>query len=120
LLDGGDSALGEQLDPVYPAIEGIGPASLRRLIGLALDRLRGDEALELLPGGWREELQLPSLREALLTVHRPAHDADLRALQAGLHPAQRRLAFEELLAHHLSLRRQRIAQQAHAAPALTE
>jgi len=119
LLEGEDSALGEQLDPVYPAIEGIGPASLRRLIGLALDRLPGDEALELLPGDWREQLQLPSLREALLTVHRPAQDADLRLLQAGLHPAQRRLAFEELLAHHLSLRRQRIAQQAHAAPALT-
>ena len=40
-----DSALGEQLDPVYPAIEGLGPASLRRLIGLALDRLPGDDAL---------------------------------------------------------------------------
>ncbi|HSR65675.1 MAG TPA: ATP-dependent DNA helicase RecG, partial [Xanthomonadaceae bacterium] len=31
-----------------------------------------------------------------------------------------RLAMEELLAHHLSLRRQRIAQQAHAAPPLTK
>src|SRR5690606_27124709 len=39
-------------------------------------------------------------------------------LLAGTHPAQRRLALEELLAHHLSLRRQRIAQQAHRAPAL--
>lgn len=114
-----DEVLGDQLDPVYPAVEGIGPASLRRLIGLALDRLPGDDALELLPRALREELQLPTLREALLTVHRPAHDADLRALVAGLHPAQRRLALEELLAHHLSLRRQRIAQQAHAAPALT-
>ena len=118
LIDCADDALGEQLDPVYPAIEGIGPASLRRLIGLALDRLPDDAALELLPCGWSGAMQLPSLREALLTVHRPAHDADLRALQAGLHPAQRRLAFEELLAHHLSLRRQRIAQQAHAAPAM--
>ena len=123
LLDG-DTALGEQLDPVYPAIEGIGPASMRRLIALALDRLPDDEALELLPPGWREPLlmpdgsMLPSLREALLAVHRPAQDVDLRALQAGLHPAQRRLAFEELLAHQLSLRRQRIAQQAHAAPVL--
>ena len=42
-------ALGEQLDPVYPAIEGIGPATLRRLIGQALDRLPDDDALELLP-----------------------------------------------------------------------
>ena len=118
LDDEADAALGEQLDPVYPAIEGIGPASLRRLIGLALDRLPADESLELLPRELRESLNLPSLREALLTVHRPAQDADVAALLAGMHPAQRRLALEELLAHHLSLRRQRMVQQAHAAPVL--
>ena len=113
-----DATLGTSLDPVYPAIEGIGPASLRRLIGQALDRLPEEEALELLPRELRDGFRLPSLREALLTVHRPAQDADVTALLAGRHPAQRRLAIEELLAHHLSLRRQRIAQQAHAAPVL--
>ncbi|MBB1060203.1 ATP-dependent DNA helicase RecG [Marilutibacter spongiae] len=113
-----DDALADRLDPVYPAIEGVGPASLRRLIGLALDRLPDEGALELLPAGLLEHLHLPSLRHALLTVHRPPADADLQALSAGTHPAQRRLAIEELLAHHLSLRRQRLAQQAHAAPAL--
>jgi ATP-dependent DNA helicase RecG len=118
LDDATDAALGESLDPVYPAIEGIGPASLRRLIGLALDRLPDEQALELLPRELRDGFRLPSLREALLTVHRPAQDADVAALLAGRHPAQRRLALEELLAHHLSLRRQRIAQQAHAAPVL--
>jgi len=118
LDDAVQADLGDQLDPVYPAVEGIGPQSLRRLIGLALDRLPGDDVLELLPPALREGLALPSLREALLTVHRPPQDADIAALLAGRHPAQRRLALEELLAHHLSLRRQRIAQQAHAAPAL--
>lgn len=119
LLDGeADGALGEQLDPVYPAIEGIGPASLRRLIGLALDRLPAPESLELLPRELRDRLALPSLHEALLTVHRPARDADVAALLAGLHPAQRRLALEELLAHHLSLRLQRKALQVHMAPVL--
>ena len=113
-----DSALGEQLDPVYPAIEGVGPASLRRLIGLALDRLPDDDALELLPPALLARLQLPSLRTALLTVHRPPRDADVPALLSGTHPAQQRLALEELLAHHLSLRRQRIALQRHAAPPL--
>ncbi|MGY0799388.1 ATP-dependent DNA helicase RecG [Lysobacter sp. A286] len=112
--------LGDRLDPVYPAIEGVGPASLRRLIGFALDRLPGDEAIELLPGNVLSSLRLPSLREALLTVHRPPRDADVAALLAGTHPAQRRLALEELLAHHLSLRRQRMAHQAHAAPVLAD
>ncbi|MFT3755038.1 MAG: ATP-dependent DNA helicase RecG [Pseudoxanthomonas sp.] len=115
---GEDVALGAQLDPVYPAIEGIGPATLRKLIAQALDRLPDEAALELLPPQLLSELQLPSLRDALLAMHRPARDADLAALAAGTHPAQRRLALEELLAHHLSLRRQRIAMQQHRAPAL--
>ncbi|GAB3730940.1 ATP-dependent DNA helicase RecG [Luteimonas pelagia] len=117
LLGGPGEDTSDRLDPVYPAIEGIGPASLRRLIAAALDRLPDDGALELLPASVRAELGLPSLREALLTVHRPPPDADVAALLAGTHPAQRRLAIEELLAHHLSLRRRRIALQAHhAAP----
>ncbi|MGN7726209.1 ATP-dependent DNA helicase RecG [Luteimonas sp. 22616] len=110
-------ALGDRLDPVYPAIEGIGPATLRKLISQALDRLPDAATLELLPRDWLAG-ELPGLREALLTMHRPPQDADVAALVAGTHPAQRRLALEELLAHHLSLRRQRIALQAHAAPVL--
>ena len=113
-----DPALGDSLDPVYPTVEGIGPATLRRLIGQALDRLPEESSLELMPPGWLDGLALPSLRSALLTVHRPPPDANLAALAAGTHPAQRRLALEELLAHHLSLRRQRIALQAHHAPPL--
>src|SRR5690606_20249256 len=49
----------------------------------------------------------------------PPRDADVDALLAGTHPAQRRLAIEELLAHQLSLRRQRIAMQRHGAPVLS-
>ena len=111
--------LGDALDPVYPAIEGIGPATLRRLVAQALDRLPLGEELELLPAHCLGA-GLPPLREALLTLHRPPREADLGALLAGTHPAQRRLALEELLAHHLSLRRQRIALQAHAAPVLAD
>jgi len=120
LGDGEGGELGDALDPVYPAIEGIGPASLRKLVAQALDHLPDAATLELLPGGFLAQRGLPSLREALLTLHRPPRDADVAALLAGTHPAQRRLALEELLAHHLSLRRQRIALQAHAAPALAD
>lgn len=114
----GDAILGDALDPVYPAIDGVGPVALRRMIGSALDRLPDDGALELLPSDMLAGLALPSLREALLTVHRPPVDVDLAALLDGRHPAQRRLALEEMLAHHLSLRRQRIALQAYSAPVL--
>ena len=117
---GGDTAAGldDSLDPVYPAVEGIGPATLRKLIGQALDRLPDEASLELLPAAMLAELGLPSLRSALLIAHRPPPQADLGALAAGLHPAQQRLALEELLAHHLSLRRQRIALQQQRSPSL--
>jgi len=119
ILAGDDLAgLDDSLDPVYPAVEGIGPATLRKLIGQALDRLPDEASLELLPAAMLAELGLPSLRSALLIAHRPPPQADLGALAAGLHPAQQRLALEELLAHHLSLRRQRIALQRQRSPSL--
>ncbi|MGB5718125.1 MAG: ATP-dependent DNA helicase RecG, partial [Gammaproteobacteria bacterium] len=46
-------------------------------------------------------------------------NAPLELLAAGRHPAQQRLAFEELLAHHLSLRRVRQRTQQLAAPAFS-
>src|SRR5690606_6725469 len=87
-------------------------------IGQALDRLPVDEGLESLPADELRGRALPSLRDALLTVHRPPADADVAALLSATHPAQRRLVLEELLAHHLSLRRHRIALQQYAAPVL--
>ena len=115
LADDAEAMARDSLDPVYPAVEGLGPQSVARLVGEALKRLPEAAALELLPAGMRERLALPTLRDALLTAHRPPPDADLALFAAGRHPAQRRLALEELLAHHLSLRRQRIALRAHGA-----
>ena len=54
-------------------------------------------------------IKLGSLRSALQFVHHPPQDADTAALLLGRHPAQARLAFEELLAHNLSLKRMRQA-----------
>ncbi|MCS3747259.1 ATP-dependent DNA helicase RecG [Xanthomonas arboricola] len=118
LAVGEDAQLGDSLDPVYPVLEGVGPATLRKLIGQALERLPPEAALELLPPHWLQDEQLPSLRSALLTMHRPPVNSDPQQLLAGRHPAQQRLALEELLAHQLSLRRQRIALQRFRAPQL--
>src|SRR5690606_6539602 len=76
------------------------------------------DALELLPPAALASLNLPSLGDALKLVHAPSSDVDVSALQAGIHPAQRRLAFEELLSHQLSLRRQRMSIRRHRGPAL--
>ncbi len=110
--------LSDRLDPVYPVIEGIGAVSFRKWVLQSLHRIAANATLELLPDHILQALSLPPLRDALLTVHQPSQDVDLRALQQGVHPAQQRLAFEELLAHQLSLRRQRQTHQSHAATPL--
>ena len=61
---------------------------------------------------------MPGLREALITAHRPPAETTIEHLRSGQHPAIRRLALEEMLAHHLSLQRQRIALRAHGALAI--
>jgi ATP-dependent DNA helicase RecG len=108
----------ERLTPVYPTTEGLGQQRLRSIIGKALARLPDEAQLELIPENLREPLRLPSLREALLAAHHPAPHADVDALTRGVHPAQQRLAFEELLTHHLSLKRMRAQVRTHHAPAL--
>ncbi|KFN43605.1 ATP-dependent DNA helicase RecG [Arenimonas oryziterrae] len=115
LAESDDGALRDSLDPVYPAVEGIGPQTLTKIIGEALRRLPPAPSLELLPAALRATLDLPSLREALLVAHRPPPDTDIALFAAGRHPSLQRLALEEMLAHHLSLRRQRIALRAHGA-----
>ncbi len=108
----------ERLTPVYPVTEGLSQKRFATLTGLALRHLPDEAALELVPIGLRGGLALPSLRTALQLVHRPPADADVAALLRGGHPAQRRLALEELLSHHLSLKRLRAQVREHRAPAL--
>jgi ATP-dependent DNA helicase RecG len=106
-----DAAAGEDhLTPIYPSTEGLTQGRLRLLVGLALDQTRTDELDDHLPPAVLADSPLPGLRDALLFVHRPPADAPVELLLEGRHPAQRRLAFEELLAHQLSLKllRQRI------------
>jgi len=114
----GVSDVEERLTPVYPTTEGLGQQRLRSIIGKALARLPDQAKLELIPDSLREPLHLLSLREALLVAHSPPPDANVDLLARGAHPAQQRLAFEELLTHHLSLKRMRAQVRAHRAPAL--
>ncbi len=101
---------GDHLTPFYPATEGLTQGRLRALVGMALDDTSARDLQDWLPAAVLADTQLPSLREALMYVHRPPADAPVDQLMDWRHPAQRRLAFEELLAHQLSLRllRQRI------------
>jgi ATP-dependent DNA helicase RecG len=95
--------LPQTLTPIYPATEGLTQGRLRMLVDRALRALDAQGVVELLPESLLERLGLPCLRSALEFMHRPPVGASLEELASGRHPAQRRLAFEELLAHHLSL-----------------
>jgi ATP-dependent DNA helicase RecG len=115
VADDDAAAVEERLTPVYPTTEGLGVKRLGGVIRRALEQLPADEKLELIPPALRAAHDLSSLRDALIYVHTPPPDADLAALAGATHPAQRRLAFEELLTHHLSLKRLREQLRKHSA-----
>ena len=102
-------AVQDVLTPIYPVTEGVQQGRLRNLTAQALAAMADGDLPDFLPPDIVKELGLPGLHEALRYVHRPPPDARLDVLAAGRHPAQRRLAFEELLAHQLSLRQLRAA-----------
>lgn len=120
LLKQGDMPVDEHLTPIYPTTEGLNQARLRALCHQALVRLeQAPEALpDWIPDALRERFRLPALHESLRYLHEPPPDADVDRLIEGRHPAQRRLALEELLAHQLSLRQVRLRIQADGGPPL--
>jgi ATP-dependent DNA helicase RecG len=114
LPEGEAHTVEETLTPVYPATEGVHQLTLRALTEQAL--AHAGRLHEWLPDAVRTELGMhDSLEDAVRYLHRPPPDASLQMLAEGRHPAQQRLAFEELLAHHLSLRRLRQQVQRRAA-----
>lgn len=111
--------LEDSLTPIYPAGEGVTQSRLRQLIGqaLALAATRHPELLhDWLPANLLPAL--PPLAAAVRYLHAPPAAAPVAQLLGGEHPAQQRLAFEELLAHHLSLRQLRARVQQRGAPEL--
>ncbi len=119
-LDSDTPSVAARLTPVYPSTAGLQQFTLRTLAEQALAQLDAEALLpELLPHALRMQLRLPSITEATRLLHQPPSDTPLAELDNGRHPARRRLAFEELLAHQLSLRRLRERTKRQAAPPLT-
>lgn len=114
----GNAPIADRLTPVYPSSEGLGQSSWIRLTDQALALMRrGELALEeLLPAGLLADKNAFSLTEALDYIHRPPANADVVALGMREHPAQKRLALEELLAHNLGMQKLHREQRARQAP----
>lgn len=107
----------ETLTPIYPTTEGIQQIKLRQATDQALKLVEDLRALpDWLPPALLKNLHFPTLADSLRYVHRPPPDAPLQALLEGRHPAQQRLAFEELLAHQLVMRQLRSRMRQEAAP----
>jgi len=116
-----ESAPETTLTPIYPSTEGLHQALLRRLVARALAVLERQPLVDYLgdllgerrsvgartaraPAASDAASEAVSLSGALELLHRPPQDAATALLATGRHPAQRRIALEELVAQRLSLR----------------
>ena len=107
--------LAETLTPIYSTTEGLKQASLRKMTKQALAVLQNVQVTELLPEQYNPHQY--SLKEALALLHRPPPSVSAEVLEKGEHPAQKRLIFEELLAHNLAMQQLRLGvKQQYAEP----
>jgi ATP-dependent DNA helicase RecG len=104
------------LTAIYPTTEGLTQVRLRQLMSEALAYASPQSLPELMPNYANSRLNLLA---ALHIVHHPPSDTNRELLLAGIHPAQQRLAFEELTAHQISLAQRRQHIQAVPAPAFS-
>ena len=108
-----DAPLPTALTPVYPSTEGLPQLTLRRAIAQALDRA---DLSDTLPPVARERYALPLFEPAIRALHTPAQGESEQALLERVHPAWRRIKFDELLAQQLSLAAARARRVKEAAP----
>ena len=88
-----------QLTAIYPATDGLTQPKLREYVKQVLENY-SDNLPELLPQKFTNGY---ALKQALDYIHHPPVNANMLQLAQGLHPAQQRLIFEELVAHQISL-----------------
>lgn len=120
LEPGREEAVDDSLTSIYPTTEGIQQGRLRSVIKQALGLLdQAQDLADYLPETLTKELGLPPLLESIKLIHSPPADADLQWSETGSHPGQKRLAFEELLAHRLCMRQFKRQSDALQAPAFT-
>ncbi len=107
----------DHLTPVYPTTEGLNQKNWRKLTDQALARLESDATLrDFIPGDILARHGFARLGESLRAVHRPPPGSDPENPESDIARGRQRLAFDELIARHLSLRllRQRLDADASA------
>jgi len=112
IADNNPLPVSQSLTPIYSTTEGVSQHLWRKITDHALLLLNNYSLIDYLPEN------VLSLHDAIHYIHRPPANANILLLESRQHPAQLRLASEELLAHHLSLRQRRKQIQEHTAPRL--
>ena len=92
--------LEKHLTPIYPSTSGLKQSLFYSLINQIFQT---QEIIDYIPESIQNQFNLFPLKKALQIVHHPSPDISISELKECKHPAQQRLAFEELLVHHLSL-----------------
>ena len=101
-----NNSLENSLTPIYPTTDGIQQKRLRSFVKQGIEILnRNHKLVEYLPSEILSEYKLCNLEDAIQTLHNPPNYLDLNTLNRGLSSFQQRLAFEELLAHRLCIRK---------------
>lgn len=106
-----EQVLSTSLTPVYPTTAGISQATLRKLVARAMAEA---DVSDWLPAELYRELDLPDFAGSLRSLHSPLPGA----APGSDSPARRRLAFDELLAQQISMRRHYARRRAQGAPEL--
>ncbi len=114
---GESTQVAETLTPVYPTTAGLTQPNIRKAIQISLKQ---DAMLETLPSCAYKHLNLPSFAHSVHALHNPPSDASLSALENRSTPEWRRLAFDELLAQQLSMRKHYIKRRSLDAPVIAE
>ena len=89
------------LSPIYPLTGNIHQAQLKKWINIALETLKKSTLNDNFENLAKNSM--PSLKQALETLHHPKEDENLDQISEFRHITQQRLIIEELCAHQLSL-----------------
>ncbi|CZJ04948.1 ATP-dependent DNA helicase RecG [Legionella pneumophila] len=109
----------ETLTPIYPSTQGLTQTRLRQLVKIALEQSEHElHQLEWMSEKQLQENNFYDLGEAIKLLHNPPPDISLSNLEAGEHPALKRLIFDELLAQQLSMQFARQSRSKLQAPAI--
>ncbi len=115
IISSTDNITEDCLTPIYPLTEGLHQTTLRKSIRQALS-LCLNQLTDWLPESILKKYQYPSLVDALQTLHQPEEKITAEQLLYGNLPELKRLAFEELLAHHLILLKNKQSSKKFKAP----